>query len=574
VILSRNAAAGSGHSSPEFWSFRNNEESGVNGGANRAAERRWWYLQVRTNPSCVDPGTMPDTGEEGRAPEETAMRVLSFEEDLRRPVTTFVVVACSAAVVAACGGRGPPSTNSGPSSPVPVEVPAPPADVRDRIGIYAWGFDATSWPGSPDRLNWAAAKVAGLGARTIRIYLGPADPYQVLGATGAFDLANAAASQAYSALFANPSFETILITTYSAADQQNAWQSGYGSDQAEAETAEIARLGTYLLTTFPGKTFILLNWEGDNAVNAFANNPGVWDAYTAWINARAAGVVNARAMAPASSSHLYSAVEFNAVRNLKTGLPCDTGANKCVLSMVVPNVPVDYYSYSAWNSFLKGLTPAQMATQLQTDLSTALGWAAQRRDVSVIPARFIVGEFGAPRDREDYGECTAMSHIEALIGAVPAWGAARAIFWQIIDNAPPATTLVNTEYGLFKASGATSLAAQLFQTLYQNQVPTPPPTPSCPVVQSAVTTPPGVAIGPTTVLSLEGTGFSNAGNVVHVREAGGRQWDVTTGSPAWSETPSEIHFTLPGIGPSQTAFVTMTDAEGVDSNAQALMIGP
>jgi hypothetical protein len=279
-------------------------------------------------------------------------------------------------------------------------------------------------------------------------------------------------------------------------------------------------------------------------------------------------------MAPGSSSHIYSAVEFNAVRDLTTGLPCDTGATKCVLSMVVPNVLVDYYSYSAWlSSFPEGLTPAQMATQLQTDLSTALGWAAQRRDVSVTPARFVVGEFGAQRDREDYGECNAMSHIAALIGAVPAWGAARAIFWQIVDNAPPATTLASTEYGLFKASGATSLAAQLFRTLYQTQVPTPPPTAGCPFINSVVNTS-GAAIGPTTMLSLDGTEFSSAGNVVHVREAGGRQWDVTTGSPGWSETPSQIHFTLPGIGASQTGWVTVTDAHGVDSNVRGLNIGP
>ena len=76
------------------------------------------------------------------------------------------------------------------------------------------------------------------------------------------------------------------------------------------------------------------------------------------------------------------------------------------------------------------------------------------------------------------------------------------------------------------------------------------------------------------MLSLDGTEFSGAGNVVHVREAGGRQWDITTGSPGWSETPSQIHFTLPGIGASQTAWVTVTDAHGVDSNAQGLMIGP
>jgi hypothetical protein len=308
-------------------------------------------------------------------------------------------------------------------------------------------------------------------------------------------------------------------------------------------------------------------------VKPFASNPGVWDAYTAWINTRAAGVVNARAMAPGSSSHIYSAVEFNAVRDLTTGLPFDTGATKCVLSTVIPNVLVDYYSYSSWSSsFPVGLTPAQAATQLQTDLSTALGWAAKRRDVSVTPARFIVGEFGAAR--EAFGECNGMSRVAAVVGAVPAWGAAHAIFWQIIDNAPPATELGTTEYGLFKASGSTSLAGQLFQTLYQTQVPTPSPTPDCPFIDGAVNTTSGGAIGPTTMLSLDGTGFSSAGNVVHVREAGENQWDVTTGSAGWSETPSQINFTLPGIGANQTAWVTVTDAHGVDSNAQGLMIGP
>jgi hypothetical protein len=179
------------------------------------------------------------------------MRVLSIDRQVARLVATIAILACSAALTAACGGKGTNTGSNAPHSPVPVDVPPPPTDVRDRIGIYAWGFDSTDWPGSPDRLNWAAAKVAELGARTIRIYLGPADPYQVLGASGAFDLATAAASPAYSALFANPSFDTILITTYSLADSQSVWKNGYGSDQAAAESDEIARLGTYLLTTFP-----------------------------------------------------------------------------------------------------------------------------------------------------------------------------------------------------------------------------------------------------------------------------------------------------------------------------------
>ena len=166
------------------------------------------------------------------------MLVGSIDKQLRPLVATIAVLVCSAAGTAACGGQRPNSANGAPRSSEPADVPQPPADVRDRIGIYAWGFDTTNWPGSPDRLTWAAAKVAELGARTIRIYLGPADPYKVLGAGGAFDLATAAASPAYSALFANPSFETILITTYSVADQQSVWKNGYDSVQAGAESDE------------------------------------------------------------------------------------------------------------------------------------------------------------------------------------------------------------------------------------------------------------------------------------------------------------------------------------------------
>jgi len=167
------------------------------------------------------------------------MRVLSIDERLRGLVARITILACSAALTGACGGgHASSSSDGGPHSSVPVDVPAPPTDMRDRVGIYAWGFDTTSWPGSPDRLTWAAAKVAELGGRTIRIYLGPADPYQVLAAGSAFDLATAAASPAYSALFANPSFETILITTYSVADQQSVWKNGYDSVQAGAESDE------------------------------------------------------------------------------------------------------------------------------------------------------------------------------------------------------------------------------------------------------------------------------------------------------------------------------------------------
>src|SRR5262245_44681845 len=52
-------------------------------------------------------------------------------------------------------------------------VPAPSAQIADRMGVYAWGFESSAYQsqtgGQIDRLNWAADKVAQIGSRTIRL---------------------------------------------------------------------------------------------------------------------------------------------------------------------------------------------------------------------------------------------------------------------------------------------------------------------------------------------------------------------------------------------------------------------
>jgi hypothetical protein len=193
----------------------------------------------------------------------------------------------------------------------------PPTDMRDRIGIYAWGYDTSAWPGTPDRLNWAVNEATALGARTVRVYLGPEDIYDVLTSdAGTLDLTAIASSPAYATLFSSASVDTYLLTTYSAADETSNWSSGYGSAAATAERSEIAKLGAYLLATYPSKTFILLNWEGDNALASFAESTTAWDGYAAWIAARAGGVSDARAAA-GPSAKLYSGLEFNLLRNAR-----------------------------------------------------------------------------------------------------------------------------------------------------------------------------------------------------------------------------------------------------------------
>lgn len=142
----------------------------------------------------------------------------------------------------------------------------------DRFGIYNWGVDYAAYPGGAiDRLNWAADKVATLGSRTIRVAL-PGNSYS-LAPPRTNDLAQIAASAPYETLFTDARFQTYLLTAYSASDMQNQWSDGFSATEAQATRDEFARLAEYLLTQsrFAGKTFIILNWEGDNAMESVAN---------------------------------------------------------------------------------------------------------------------------------------------------------------------------------------------------------------------------------------------------------------------------------------------------------------
>jgi hypothetical protein len=456
-------------------------------------------------------------------------------------------------------------------------------DPKDRVGIYDWGVDDSQFAssGAADRLAWSSAKVAQIGAHTIRVAITPADPYGVNPA-GTFDLAATAAMPAYDALFANPAFHTIVITAYSTDDQNAVWQDGYADAASKAETKAIADLGKLLLDKYPGKTFVIANWEGDNAIAPFRATAAAWSGFTAWINARADGVVAARAAAPQSTSALYSALEFNALR-ADDGSPCG-GTNKCVVSNVAPNVRTDLYSYSSWQSTPATLDETKVGAQLSQDLDAALAFVRAARP-GVDKDRFFVGELGAARQEASasYGECKAAARIIAAAQASIAWGARWAIDWQIIDNAPTAGGPEVLGFGLYKASGAKSVAGALLEQLYAGVAsPSVGSGTYCPQINvgGIINGAPGTPIHVGSTVSLYGA-FSGApadtvsGYVVHVR-IGNTQTDVTKGSTYWYESANQINATLAGAGmtTAKNALVWSTSAAGIDSNGQYVDITP
>jgi len=479
-------------------------------------------------------------------------------------------------------------------------VPSPPAARADRFGVYHWAPDISAWPGRPNRLAWGADKVAAVGSRTIRVYMGPSDSYRVNPAVnepGELYLQRIAASPAYDAFFRDPRFRTYLLTV----------STSTGSEQTIAAVRkQIARLGEYLLSqsAYTGKTFILLNWEGDNAVGAPPPGSSKWDDLIARTQARADGVRDARLRQPGSTAQLYSGLEFNLVE--RGGVRCGEEEVRCVIDTVAPRVTVDYYSYSAWQSLsVKVEQPtAKLVQILRNDLGFALAKVRSRRP-QVREENFILGEWGFARSI--YSECLAARYAGELVLALEGrngFHVSYAIYWQALDNGwrggrrTPCVGDLRDEgdpegqidwllYGLFGGNkAALTLTGATLQTLLRGKP--VPPLPRCPAINPGgiVDTPEsGSAIlQPGGPITISGQGFGRRDNKILILQAHDRRNSgapnvlVELGAqndPLWQESPDQITATVPAEGLHDgCALVWTATPEGVESNAQLVRIKP
>jgi len=474
-------------------------------------------------------------------------------------------------------------------------VPSPPTARADRFGVYSWGSDSSTWPGSPNRLAWGADKVAEIGTRTIRVYMGPNDSYQVNPADNKTDdlyLQRIAASPAYDALFRDPRFRTYLLTV----------SPSTGSNATfTAARRQIARLGAYLLAEpgYAGKTFILLNWEGDNAVGPEPPGSAKWTDFIGRTEARADGVRDARAQQPGSAAQLYSGLEFNLVA--RDGVRCGDGEVRCVVDTVAPRVSVDYYSYSAWQTLdVKRLHPtASLTKTLKNDLGFALAKVRSRRP-KIQQENFILGEWGFARSI--YSECQASRYVAELVRALEGRNGFRvsyAIYWQVLDNGwrggrrTPCMGDLRDEgdpegqvdwllYGLFRGRDSEmTLSGSTYQALLHNQP--VPALPRCPTID-----PQGVVdtlengsrfLHPGGPITISGHGFGNYGNDIIILQAHDRQSKdpnvLLDMSHMGSESPQQITATLPAKELHDgCALVWVNSGNGVESNAVLVRIKP
>jgi hypothetical protein len=477
-----------------------------------------------------------------------------------------------------------------------------PSTTAQRFGVYNWNIDAPHCASPCDLLNYGAARVESTGSRTIRIYLGPsqAGSYRIDLPSDA-TLVQIANQASYNTLFTNPAFDVYLLTTYSRSDNANSWADGFTAAEYANERDEIRALGDYLLSNaqFAGKTFIILNWEGDNAIAPVRNKRTAWDAYKNWIQSRADGIALARKDYPAGTTKLFSGLEFNAVE--LNGQTCGTtlaqaGEDpvttdpykyRCVIDYVAPNVTVDYYSYSAWSTVgSKFANPAvRLKAILKNALETALNKVKANRP-AVDQRNFIIGEFGF--SREVHGECNAANHINELFDAVnpidpEAFHPSFVILWQILDNGP-SYELDLRSYGLYKLRNGSLIQTRAFTT-FQQRISNLSATSyaGCPAIRNWPSeTIPGVLdsmqgegplipihLNPDSTLSIfvpqccqnPAHPFSPSGNTVNMNQGIRRLTNRTV-----FQSPARIDARLNPARRPGRALVYVTDANSIDSN--------
>ena len=329
-------------------------------------------------------------------------------------------------------------------------VPPAPTQRIDRFGVYHWSPDYTAVPPGRDKLNWGSDLVTSMGTRTIRVFLGVQDigneilgPYGVNPVSGESDrfhpdyLRNIAASPKYLELFTSNRFDTFLLTVFTQHGYYRSWTTGFLPQGTEwnIEKTQIKNLATYLLDTYPNKKFIILNWEGD-ADLIFSGNPDAnVERWTNYMQARATGVVEARA--GRSNPRVFSGIELSCL-SMPCGIPGAVGfineAN-LVKNYVLPRVTgYDYVSYSAWGT--TNLFPGRTVQQLQNDLRSGLrGILAKARESSpaYTSANLIIGEFGYVRPFFP-SIIPTFDWIEAIFNVAETEGIAHAIYWQAMDN--------------------------------------------------------------------------------------------------------------------------------------------
>jgi hypothetical protein len=309
-----------------------------------------------------------------------------------------------------------------------------PRDLADVFGVAH--VDGKYYLTSGNFLGEGADQVLATGSKVIKLYLTPKRyPWNSEWPEGVHSLVDMAQTPYFQSVFSKP-FATYILTAYSIGRADNYWTRGVTEEEAKEETRQFHDLTKYLLTTYrgSGKTFVLQHWEGDWALRSLSKKnydpdyvptPETIQGMIQWLNARQAGIVQARAEVGVTDVHVYGATEANRLEDSMAGKPG-------VANSVLPFTTVDLVSYSSYN-FLD--TPEHLARAVDYLAAHLPATAVFGRN----PHSVYLGEFGYPESGTE-GIEGVNRRINNTLAVVNGKGLPWAVFWEVYCNEPLSKT--------------------------------------------------------------------------------------------------------------------------------------
>lgn len=423
------------------------------------------------------------------------------------------------------------------------QAPPAPSQDYDRFGVYHWtttyeGYrrlriDASLSCEDPlgnrqliDTLIPGVELAASLGSRTLRLTLGNyggrySHGYEPGGECGGapLTLKQWAQGAEFRHVFNDPRFTTYLLTipTFDWAHSVTLNGQRYHAPPANYghAYAQVRELVEYLVGQengafrFPGKTFILLNWEADSQFAYVYNdpryisptatyNPGhpvygtFWEEFEKVMRAMSQGVKDASRPAGADAPQAWFGIGFSVLNRYRdpfcgdftfvrecgggnSATPDERMEWRCVISYLPKRLnqpgqgyatpaPIDYWSYSSYDSTRTPLlldADLNVAKRVRDDLTNILGWMNLGRGQRYEANSLIIGELGFSNNtiakspaRMNEGESYSARFLRETMEAFKAFGVSYVIYFQGADAISPTDFLCATDYALFTGASA------------------------------------------------------------------------------------------------------------------------
>ena len=300
-------------------------------------------------------------------------------------------------------------------------------DLRDIIGITH--VSGKYYLTDKDYLNEGAEKILSLGSRVIKVWFD--NPPRSYPFNSKWPKMNSMVEMAQSPYFQklfNKPFKTYIMMCFSTGHGGGYWKNGITEKQKQDEQQQFYELAKHLLTTYKntGKTFVLQHWEGDWLIRGNFDaksdpTPTAIKSMIEWLNARQAGVNQAKQEVGQHGVRVYHAAEVNrVVDSMKNGKPN-------MVNSVLPHTNLDLVSYSAWDAATAHFNDTNV-------LRDALDFIAENTPDSPDfgNKNVYMGEFGMPEN--NYSAEQIQKAIPNAVQTALDWGCPYIIYWQLYCN--------------------------------------------------------------------------------------------------------------------------------------------